>query len=89
MPGRLLVHLICIAGWKRQKADMISAPALMLESCTFASAASAVRASAEFVTRRVRPPQADSDSASKRCVMLVPLTPQPYPGRRLLKLAER
>ena len=82
--AELLVDLICIAGRKRQEADMIAAPTWMLEGGTFAPAISAARASTQFVTTDIRPPPDDGHGASKWRMMLAALAPQPHPRCRSL-----
>src|SRR5690242_15607435 len=78
------VNLVTDIRRKRTEANMITSPAWMLEGRTFAAATGAACGSPQFVTRYIRPPPDDGDGASKRCVMLAALAPQPHPGCRSL-----
>jgi hypothetical protein len=69
---------------KRIEADVVARPAGTLKARTFLAAPRAACAGTQFVAGSIRPPQDYGDCARQRCVMLAPLTPQSYPGRRPL-----
>jgi len=79
IPPMLFAHFVGDAGRERIEADIVACPARTLECRAFPTTTGAACMGTQLVARSVRPPQNDSDSASKRRVMLAALTPKPNP----------
>jgi hypothetical protein len=69
---------------ERQKADIITAPAGMLDRRTLSAARAAAGALPKPVARYIRAPADDGNGASQRRVVLAAFAPEPHPWRGTL-----